>query len=167
MNLALWQITFNMCLSVNLVADKRFYNSPEQIRGILRNPIWRDSHEKKRAGILRRLQGGRYCPLAICYCFFPGFRMDLSCGGAINQKMVPGSSVNIRYITKPINPISSIPAPATFAIIINSSLLGFLASLSTRVYSPSLIESVSDIVQHTKSMPYFLTTLGPVDPPLP
>ena len=34
-----------------------------------------------------------------------------------------------------MNPTKSIPAPATFAITENSSLEGFLVSLSTRTYS--------------------------------
>ena len=49
-----------------------------------------------------------------------------------------GITVISKYMIKPINPISRMPAPATFAIIVNSSFVGFLVSLRTRVYSPSL-----------------------------
>ena len=35
-------------------------------------------------------------------------------------------------------PTKSMPAPATFAMTENSSLEGFLVSLSTRIYSPNL-----------------------------
>jgi len=43
----------------------------------------------------------------------------------------------IQYTKKPMNPINDVPAIQTFAIMLNSSLLGFLANLSTLIYSSS------------------------------
>src|SRR3970040_1826690 len=64
-------------------------------------------------------------PLLVCCGLY-----DVDCRKFVHLNQL-GITVINRYIMNPTNPIKRMPAPATFAITVNSSRVGFLVNLST------------------------------------